>query len=197
MVSLSREGLIEATPTLAQLQAALDASMLLHQVSTDLIHERDEAVLYERIVDAAAAIMRSPYATMQMFHPERGPAGELRLLAYRGFAPTAAAFWAWVSAESPCICGHALRLGRRAVVADVDTCEFLAGTEHQAAYRSAGIFAMQSTPLYSRAGGLVGMISTHWERPHEPPSRDLRLFDILARQAADVIERVRGAARMS
>jgi hypothetical protein len=35
------------------------------------------------------------------------------------------------------------------------------------------------------------MISPHWSRPHEPTERDLRLFDILARQAADLIERKR------
>jgi signal transduction histidine kinase/ActR/RegA family two-component response regulator len=33
------------------------------------------------------------------------------------------------------------------------------------------------------------MISTHWAEPHEPTERDLRLLDILARQAADLLER--------
>jgi signal transduction histidine kinase len=33
------------------------------------------------------------------------------------------------------------------------------------------------------------MISTHWVEPHEPTDRDLRLLDILARQAADLLER--------
>jgi signal transduction histidine kinase len=35
------------------------------------------------------------------------------------------------------------------------------------------------------------MISTHWDKPHVPSKRDLRLLDILARQAADLIERRR------
>jgi PAS domain S-box-containing protein len=35
------------------------------------------------------------------------------------------------------------------------------------------------------------MVSTSWRHVHEPSERDLRLFDILARQAADVIERAR------
>ena len=33
------------------------------------------------------------------------------------------------------------------------------------------------------------MISTHWRTPHEPPERDLRFFDLLVRQAADLLER--------
>jgi signal transduction histidine kinase len=40
---------------------------------------------------------------------------------------------------------------------------------------------------------MVGMISTHWRQPYEPGERDLRLLDILARQAADLIERSQAA----
>ena len=48
---------------------------------------------------------------------------------------------------------------------------------------------MQSTPLVSRTGRMLGMISTHWGKPHQPEEHDLRLLDVLARQAADLIER--------
>jgi GAF domain-containing protein len=33
------------------------------------------------------------------------------------------------------------------------------------------------------------MLSTHWRMPHEPTEEDFRFFDVLARQAADLIER--------
>ena len=55
---------------------------------------------------------------------------------------------------------------------------------------------MQSTPLMSRWGRMLGMISTHWREPHEPLERDLRLFDLLARQAADLIERARAEQQL-
>ena len=35
---------------------------------------------------------------------------------------------------------------------------------------------------------MVGMISNHWRKVHEPSKRELRLLDVLARQAADLIE---------
>jgi signal transduction histidine kinase len=35
------------------------------------------------------------------------------------------------------------------------------------------------------------MISTHWSEPHQPSGRDLRMLDILARQAADLLERTK------
>lgn len=34
----------------------------------------------------------------------------------------------------------------------------------------------------------MGMISTYWRSPHQPSETDFLLFDILAGQAADLIE---------
>jgi len=65
------------------------------------------------------------------------------------------------------------------------------GTADLAASRRSGIRAVQSTPLTSRSGQLLGMISTHWREPYQPAERALRLFDVLARQAADLIERIK------
>src|SRR6187401_496772 len=65
----------------------------------------------------------------------------------------------------------------------------MAGTEDQREYRRSGIRAVQSTPLRSRSGRLLGLLSTHWRTPHDPTEEDFRFFDVLARQAADLIER--------
>jgi signal transduction histidine kinase len=115
--------------------------------------------------------------------------GELHLLAYRGFNAEAAKFWKRVDIESQCVCGEALRTRQRVIIRDVTKADFMAGTNHLATYLETGIAAVQTTPLVSRSGTIVGMISTHWNHPHEPSERDLRLFDILARQAADLLER--------
>ena len=34
------------------------------------------------------------------------------------------------------------------------------------------------------------MLSTHWRTPHTPTEEDFTFFDVLARQAADLIERI-------
>jgi PAS domain S-box-containing protein len=173
-----------------RLAAELEASAVLHSVSTELVRDAgDEQTVYQRIMDAAVAIMGSQYASMQRLYPERGTGGELRLLAFRGFDPEAARFWEWVRTDSSCTCGVALKTRRRSIATDVRSCEFMAGTPDQATYLAAGILAVQSTPLLSRSGELIGMISTHWDHPHYPSERDWRLFDLLARQAADLIER--------
>jgi signal transduction histidine kinase len=180
-----------ARQTEQQLEAELRDSRLLQEISAQLIHEQNVSALYEKIIDAAVAIMRSQFASMQMLYPERGKGGELLLLAFRGFNPQAAKFWEWVRADSESTCGVALRTGQRVIAADVGSCGFMAGTEDLATYLQTGIRAVQTTPLFSRDGKLVGMISTHWREPHQPSERDLRLLDILARQAADLIERRR------
>jgi GAF domain-containing protein len=152
---------------------------------------------YETIVDDAVAVMRSDYASVQMLFPERGTGGELRLMAFRGFNPEAAKFWEWVRADSKSTCGIALRETRRVVASDIAVCDFMADSEDQQVYLQTGIRACQTTPLIARAGNVVGMISTHWRTPHQPSEEDFDSFDILARQAADLIERCRQEEALS
>jgi GAF domain-containing protein len=83
----------------------------------------------------------------------------------------------------------ALRSHRRVIAPDIATCGFMVDSEDQKLFLEAGIHASQSTPLMARRGKFVGMISTHWRTPHQPTEEDFRLFDVLARQAADLIQR--------
>ncbi len=113
----------------------------------------------------------------------------LKLLAWTNFHPDSAAFWQRVEVGAGSTCSKALSDNERVVVADVEACEFMAGTPDQQEYRRSGIRAVQSTPLRSRTGRPLGMLSTHWRAPHTPTEDDFRFFDVLARQAADLIER--------
>jgi len=180
-----------ANESQARLTAELADTKLLASVSAELVREQDVHALYDRLLDAAVINMRSDFASLQMLHPERGSGGELRLLASRGFDAEAAKFWEWVRTDSKCACGVALATGERCIVPDVLESDFMAGTAEQATSLQAGIRAVQSTPLLSRGGEIVGMVSTHWKHPHTPSERDLRLLDVLARQAADLIDRKR------
>lgn len=175
--------------TEAELARDLAATQRLQQISTQLIREDNVEALYAQILDAAVMIMGSEYASIQMLYPERGEAGELRLLGHRGFSEEAVRFWEWVSPTSASACGSVLRTGERCFVPDVEACDFMAGSDDLAASRQTGIRAVQTTPLMSRSGHMVGMISTHWKQPRQPRAQSLRLLDVLARQAADLIER--------
>ena len=161
---------------------------LLHAISVALIGEQDRVELYGKIVDAAIAITGAQFGTMQLLAQSDEGEG-LQLLCSRGLTPETEAFWLWVSPAAHSSCTSALKTGQRAIIADYDLWDQIAGTEDLAAFRRAGIRSAQTTPLLSRRGNLLGMISTHWSMPHQPTERDLRLLDILARQAADLLER--------
>lgn len=165
---------------------------LLHDISTALIAEQDHNALYSKIVDAAVAITGSQFGTMQLLCPQghsSGNGGKLSLLFSRGLPDEAVTFWEWVSPEAYSSCTKALKSGRREIIPDFEEWDEIADTEDLFAFRRTGIRSAQTTPLLSRDGQLLGMISTHWNEPHTPSERDLRLLDILARQAADLLER--------
>lgn len=179
--------------TKKQLEAELADSELLRQISLELAGDDGEDGLYQKLVSAAAQIMKSDVCTVQFLHPERGPAGELEMLASTGLDARGVEYWKWVRGDSGCTCGEVLRTGKRAIAEDVESCSFMAGTPDRDVLLGGGIRAGQTTPLITRDGKLVGMISTHWGEPHQPTERELRMLDIIARSAADLIERRRAA----
>lgn len=174
---------------------ALEANaLLLQEISTSLIREGDIHALYERIVDGAISLTNADFGSMQEFHPEQN---ELRLLAWRGFHPASAAFWDRIGLGSVhTSCGVAFNTGKRTIVPDVEDCDFIAGSIDLDHFRLSGMRAVQSTPLVSRTGELLGMISTQWRKPGHPSEHSLHLLDVLARQAADLIERTRAEAQI-
>jgi len=181
-------GYIVKSNASTELSPALQSIRCCLALNNSASAETGQELVYEEIVDIAVSLMRSDYASMQKLFPERGAGGELHLLAFRGFNPHAARFWEWVRADSKSTCGIALRDVRRVVAEDIATCDSMADSEDQEVYLQTGIRACQTTPLIARSGTVVGMISTHWRTPHQPSEDDFRLFDILARGAAGVIE---------
>ncbi len=73
--------------------------------------------------------------------------------------------WEWVRFDTDSTCGQALRTGKRAIAGTSRPCDFLAARRH-GRLLDAGIRAAQSTPLFSRSGKMLGMISSHWRKPH-------------------------------
>jgi PAS domain S-box-containing protein len=167
----------------------LEDTKRLQSASTQLIQVDDIEALYTSIVETAMHLTRADCGSVQSLDADRN---HLHLLAWKGFHPGSAVYWQVVRADSPCSCGEALRQGSRIVIEDIEHSSLLVGSEDYDQFRRSGIRAMQSTPLMARSGTIVGMISTHWHEAHRPTDRELGLLDVLARQAADLIERKRG-----
>jgi PAS domain S-box-containing protein len=162
------------------------AARRLQAISTRLILEGDIGALYNQSLDAAIELMHSDMATMQTFNPVKN---QLELLASKGLDAASRAAFELVAAGAGTGCAAALGKGCRVIVPDIELCDFIAGSPTHEAHRRADIRAMQATPLINRSGRTIGMISTHWRRQHQPSESDLQLFDVLVRQAADLVER--------
>ena len=156
-------------------------------VSTRLLQAGDFSLLLHDILDAAIAITGAQMGNIQLLEGD-----VLRIAAQRGFDRPFLEFFASVHGEQAA-CGAALQRGERVIVDDVLNSPIFVGTSALDVMVAAGAHAVQSTPLVSRSGRVLGMFSTHYQRaPQQPSERALRLLDILARQAADLIEHKQG-----
>lgn len=177
----------------AAIAADLRNTCLLHDLTMQVSSGDQEQDLFQRILDTAVALMHADMGSLQILDSERN---ELYLQSWRGFHPDAAVGWQIVGLDDGSSCGAALKAGERVIVSDTETCDFMANTADLEFYRLCGTRAVQSTPLLDHAGQFVGMISTHWRQPHHPDERELRFLDLLARQAADLIEQRQAEAAL-
>jgi PAS domain S-box-containing protein len=169
-----------------RLAAELAAITRLQEVSTQLNQTSDVAALLLGIVDAAIAVTGADMGNIQLLDRE---SGALKIAAHRGFGAQFLEFFNAVH-DGLAACGTALRSGKRVIIEDVAASSVFAGTPALEVMLAAGARAVQCTPLVSRSGCLVGMLSTHYRTPRRPTDRDLQIFDLLARQAVDCIERM-------
>ena len=168
-----------------RLAADLAGMTRLHEVSTLLVQASGARELLLEIVDAAIAVTGADMGNIQLLDRD---SGALRIVANRGFGSAFLEFFNAVHGGQGA-CGTAMRTGKRVIVEDIVASPVFVGTAALEVMRAAGARAVQSTPLVSRSGRLVGMLSTHYRAPRRPTDRDLHLVDLLGRQAADCIER--------
>jgi signal transduction histidine kinase/CheY-like chemotaxis protein/ligand-binding sensor protein len=159
----------------------------LQETSTRLISEDHIDTLLGEILSAAIAVTHADRGSLQLVDSETG---ELRLQTWQGVDPSFVEFVERVQVHCASAWGAALQAGRRVVVPDVAASDIIAAHPSCAAvFRRTDIRAMQSTPLIARSGRLLGILSSYWGNPHQPADHELHLLDVLARQAADLIER--------
>jgi PAS domain S-box-containing protein len=181
-----RERLLEEVRRAQERSSAdLAAMTRLQELGTLFAHQTNLEPVLQKIVDAAIAISGADFGTIQLLDPS---SSGLKIVAQRGFSDEWLELWNKVHAGQG-VCGTALERRERMIVEDVEQSSLFAGTPALERQRQAGVRAVQSTPLVSRSGKPVGIFSTHYRKPTRPDDRSLRMLDLLARQAADIIER--------
>lgn len=167
-----------------------DAMVCLHDLTKDLRTVPLLSSLLPRVLDGLLSLTGADYGNVQLVDPVTGV---LRLVTQAGFGPAFLDYFAVVGGEDPSVCGRAARQRAQTVVADVNADPYFA--PHREIAAASGFRAVQSTPLVDYAGRLVGMVSTHYRRPHRPGDRDLRLIELYADFAGEAVSRHLGTAR--
>ncbi|MDW5563590.1 MAG: ATP-binding protein [Methanomassiliicoccus sp.] len=166
-----------------RLESELRDTRLLRNLSMRLMIEDDARTSYQEIMDTAVVLAKADMGTMQIHEN-----GSLTVVAYHGFQKTFLDHFADATGIASS-CGHAVQRYGRVIVPDVENSPLFAGTASLKVLQNAGVRSVQSTPLIGREGKLLGVLSTHWTKLYDPSEQDLWRIDLVARQAADIIER--------
>jgi len=144
----------------------------------------------ETILDDTISLHGAEYGNVQL------PIGdELVIVAQRGLAAPFLKAFRRVTKDDGCACGRALRLRRTVVVSDVE--DDAGFTKFLKDARAAGFRAVQSTPLFTSDGLLLGIVSTHFANVHEPTPIELKTLQSYSAIAAEHAYRLLGNAMLA
>jgi PAS domain S-box-containing protein len=167
--------------------ADLKAMRRLNEIGTRCARDGDDrdACLAE-VLRVAIDISGADKGNIQLMDPA---SGLLQMSNEHGFDSAFIEHFADGNHRSAC--NVSLETQQRVIVEDVRQSALFVGTPSLAVMNKAGVRAVQSTPLISSAGNVLGVISTHFNNARRPTEQEMRLMDLLARQAADYLERKR------
>jgi PAS domain S-box-containing protein len=170
----------------ARLAAELEAMTRLHTLSSRLLIHDDLRAALQDVIENAIATTGANFGNVQLYNPN---IDALEIVVQRGFESDFLEYFRTVRVDEGSGCAQAMRAGEPVVIEDVELDP--AYQPHRRVAAAAGYRAVQSTPLKNRNGNILGMLSTHYRKPRRPSERDRRYLDLHARQAADLIERMR------
>jgi PAS domain S-box-containing protein len=183
----------EAAAVDARLESELSALARLEGIGSLTITPENRDGVYEEILDAALAINQGEMGTLQLTADGARPG--LYVAAARGLDKDYVDFWnaAFIGGGT---WTNALRGGEPIVVEDVAQSPLFVGTPALEIQLQAGVRALQSVPLLGSDGAMLGVLTTHFRMANRPEPRRLRMFDILAQQVSDILQRERdGSAK--
>jgi PAS domain S-box-containing protein len=143
------------------------------------------------VLDATIALQGAHFGMIGLLDPGKKT---LEIVVQRGFDERSLERFLSGPIYAGIASGRSMQGHQSVIIEDVETEPGFA--EHRAAALAAGFRAVQATPLVSSSGDVLGMVATHFRQPHRPPERELRMTDLYARQAANMVERRRAEQRL-
>jgi PAS domain S-box-containing protein len=169
-----------------------DVQRRLHALAMMPVDASNMREVLRAILDVAIDIAHADFGTLQLLDLE---SQVQRIVAQRGFQQWWLDHWQTITSEKG-TGGGALKLGRGLLVEDVDRSPLFSGPDLDM-QRQAGVRALQSTPLVSRSGKMIGSFSTYYKTPHRRDERTEGLLDLFAREAAEIIRYAQAEAELN
>jgi two-component sensor histidine kinase len=169
-----------------RLTAKLQSVSLLYDLSSRLIASATMEQALDEILDAANLLHGAEQGRVQLYDSLRN---EFEMVASRGFQPGLFDAIRPVKPGDRFASAQALASGKPVLIGDIERDDEYAPYRDLA--RAGGYRAMLATPLISSGGEFVGVLSTYFPEPHKPSRREMRVNEIYARQAANVVTRFR------
>nr|WP_253206938.1 ATP-binding protein [Verticiella sp. GG226] len=182
--ALATSIVVERDRTEAHIRNEMYALNRLQELSAELVGPGEFELLLQKILAAAADISGTDKGNVQVYD---STSDKLRIVVHQGLSEQFIRHFkddGWDVS-----CGEAAKQVKRLVVPDVEHLDDLEDTLGQAIVQREGIRSIQCTPLVSRDGRLLGMLNNHYDWLGGPTPAALRYIDLLARQAAELIER--------
>ncbi len=177
----------ELAATKDQLALQVESVTRLHELAMALGGMTDLRPALEAVLATAVEGQGASFGLVWLQDPRTG---ELVVEARHGFgAATRDLFQRVAPGPGGGGAGNAFARGTRWVIEDVETDASF--EPFRAAARAAGIRALHSTPIVTRSGALLGVLSVHYEKRRRPHQHEMQLADVCARHAADAIEAFR------
>ena len=175
-----------------ELAMQVESLTMLHDLAMRLGGMQELSPALQAVLDTAVAAQEADFGFVWLHHPERG---ELVVEASHGFDDAALRLFDSV-APGPAGggAGNAFSRGQRWIIEDIERDPGFAPYRESA--RRAGFRALHSTPIVTRSGELLGVISVHFVDRRVPTPRHMQLADLCARHAADRIEAFRSEKRL-
>lgn len=156
---------------------------MLRHMARRLVQNRVFEKVIQTILDDAIALLGAEYGNIQLPIDD-----ELAIAAQRGLsADFLRTFWR-VRKDDGSACGRALRLGIPVIIPDIENDTDFAVFRRDA--RHAGFRAVQSTPMITKDGTLLGIVSTHFAGVHEPTPIEmntLKAYGVIAAEYAYMV----------
>ncbi|HVS94253.1 MAG TPA: GAF domain-containing sensor histidine kinase [Mucilaginibacter sp.] len=167
-----------------QLAADLAGMKRLNELNQRLIGISSLETALKEILALAIEFAEADRGNIQLFKPHTN---SLHIAAHQGHGQPFLDHFRRQGCSA--VCEAALKAKNRVVVEDILLEPALDGTKDQEVIKADGVSAVQSTPLVTREGKVIGMMSTHFIKPHRPTAEQFRFLDLLASIAAEFIER--------